>query len=167
MVSHTSAHTVVPRVKLLMLSIRKFYEDLTKWVPFWDSFNSSIHLNPALSTIDKFNYLMSPGGDVILHLSSTTSHVHHSWPWHAVVPNRTQSRDCVTSSNYFSRHGHYLSCVLCLLILSWTCLCTTELFYFQTLLKHTLSLDIITDPYYWAWKTNVHAPYGSLICYLY
>ena len=59
MTPHTSAHAVVPGVKLPKLTIRKFNGDLTKWVTVWDSFNSSIHLNPALSSIDKFNYLMS------------------------------------------------------------------------------------------------------------
>ena len=32
---------------------------MTKWVTFWDSFNSSIHSNPNLSGVDKFNYLIS------------------------------------------------------------------------------------------------------------
>ena len=39
--------------------IKKFNGDLTKWVAFLDSFNSSIHANPTLSTVDKFNYLSS------------------------------------------------------------------------------------------------------------
>ena len=52
-------HTAGPQVKLPKLSIRKFNGDLTKWVTFWDSFNSSIHTNPALSSVDKFNYLTS------------------------------------------------------------------------------------------------------------
>ena len=30
-----------------------------KWVTFWDAFNSSIHNNPSLSSVDKFNYLVS------------------------------------------------------------------------------------------------------------
>ena len=47
------------QVKLPKLSIRKFNGDLTKWVTFWDSFNCSIHTNPILSSIDKFNYLTS------------------------------------------------------------------------------------------------------------
>ena len=50
--------SVVPHVKLPKLSIRKFNGGLTKWVTFWDSYNSSIHLNPLLSSIDKFNYLV-------------------------------------------------------------------------------------------------------------
>ena len=48
-----------PRVKLPKLSIKKFSGDLTKWVTFWDSFDSSIHNNPSLSDVDKFNYLSS------------------------------------------------------------------------------------------------------------
>ena len=53
--------TVIPshNVKLPKLSIRKFGGDLTKWVTFWDSFDSSIHSNPTLSNVDKFNYLNS------------------------------------------------------------------------------------------------------------
>ena len=54
-----STHTIVPQVKLPKLSIRKFNGALTKWVTFWDSFNSSIHANPTLSSIDKINYLIS------------------------------------------------------------------------------------------------------------
>ena len=46
-------------MKLPKLSIKKFGGDLTKWVTFWDIFNSSIHSNPTLSSVDKFNYLMS------------------------------------------------------------------------------------------------------------
>ena len=30
-----------------------------EWTPFWDSYSSSIHENPNLSDIDKFNYLHS------------------------------------------------------------------------------------------------------------
>ena len=49
----------VPQVKLPKLSIKKFNGDITKWVTFWDSYNSSIHSNPTLSDVDKFNYLVS------------------------------------------------------------------------------------------------------------
>eukprot|EP00731_Ephydatia_muelleri_P027563 Em0019g436a len=46
-------------VKLPKLSLRKFDGDLTSWATFWDSYESSIHLNPDLSSVDKFNYLHS------------------------------------------------------------------------------------------------------------
>ena len=41
------------------LNMKRFSGDLTKWTTFWDSFSSSIHENPFLSKIDKFNYLIS------------------------------------------------------------------------------------------------------------
>ncbi len=50
---------IVPQVKLPKLSIKRFNGDLTRWVTFWDSFNSSIHTNPTLSSVDKFSYLIS------------------------------------------------------------------------------------------------------------
>lgn len=48
-----------PKVKLPKLTLKKFNGDLTKWTPFWDSYESSIHHNPSLSAIDKFVYLNS------------------------------------------------------------------------------------------------------------
>ena len=47
------------RVKLPKLSIRPFNGEITSWTTFWDSYDSAIHQNPALSDIDKFNYLKS------------------------------------------------------------------------------------------------------------
>ena len=32
---------------------------MTRWLSFWNSFESAIHNNPALSSVDKFNYLNS------------------------------------------------------------------------------------------------------------
>ena len=47
------------RVKLPNLSLKRFNGDLTKWMTFWDTFESAVHNNPTLSSIDKFNYLNS------------------------------------------------------------------------------------------------------------
>ena len=47
------------KVKLPRLTLKRFNGDVTKWCTFWDSFESSIHLNPELADIDKFNYLHS------------------------------------------------------------------------------------------------------------
>ena len=47
------------RVKLPKLSLKKFNGDLTKWITFWDTFESAVHRNSTLSSIDKFNYLNS------------------------------------------------------------------------------------------------------------
>lgn len=59
--SSTESTVIVPtpRVKLPKLSLRKFNGDVTKWASFWDSFDSAIHSNSNLSSIDKFNYLNS------------------------------------------------------------------------------------------------------------
>ena len=46
-----------PNVKLPKLTM-KFNCDLTKWTTFWDAFSSSSDAHPALSGIDKFNYLI-------------------------------------------------------------------------------------------------------------
>ena len=51
-----TSHSIVPQVRLLKFSIRKFNGDTTKWITFWVSFNYSIHINPSLSSVDKFNY---------------------------------------------------------------------------------------------------------------
>ena len=51
--------TATTRVKLPKLSLKRFNGDLTKWSTFWDSFESSIHQNSDLSSIDKFAYLNS------------------------------------------------------------------------------------------------------------
>lgn len=48
-----------PQVKLPKLSLRKFDGDLTKWMTFWDTFESAVHNNCALTSIDKFSYLTS------------------------------------------------------------------------------------------------------------
>ena len=46
-------------MKLPNLSLKRFNGDLTKWMTFWDTFESAVHNNPTLSSIDKFNYLNS------------------------------------------------------------------------------------------------------------
>ena len=48
-----------PQVKLPKLTIHPFNGDITKWMTFWDSYESSIRNNDGLSDIDKFNYLRS------------------------------------------------------------------------------------------------------------
>ena len=46
------------RVKLPKLSLKKFNGHF-KWITFWDMFESVVHRNSTLSSIDKFNYLNS------------------------------------------------------------------------------------------------------------
>ena len=45
--------------KLPRLVLPKFKGDITQFRSFWDSFESAVQKNPALSTVDKFNYLNS------------------------------------------------------------------------------------------------------------
>jgi len=46
-----------PTIKLPKLELQKFNGDVLKWQEFWDSFDASIHRNPNLQPVDKFNYL--------------------------------------------------------------------------------------------------------------
>ena len=50
---------VRPRVRLPKITLRKYGGNPAEWTSFWDSYQSSIHNNPDLSDIDKFNYLRS------------------------------------------------------------------------------------------------------------
>ena len=47
------------KVKLPKLTLPHFNGNLTRWTAFWDSYESAIHGNDALSEVDKFNYLRS------------------------------------------------------------------------------------------------------------
>ena len=55
----SAAHAPDNRVKLPKLTIQPFEGDVTKWTPFWDSYDSAIHQNTSLAKSDKFNYLRS------------------------------------------------------------------------------------------------------------
>ena len=45
--------------KLPKLELKKFHGNPMHWYPFWESFESAVHKNPNLSSVDKFNYLKS------------------------------------------------------------------------------------------------------------
>ena len=47
------------KVKLPKISLPRFNGRPVKWIPFWDSYESTIHSNHDLSSVDKFNYLRS------------------------------------------------------------------------------------------------------------
>lgn len=55
--SPPSSQQKTVRVKLPKLEVRKFSGKLGEWQEFWDSFESSIHLNDGLLNVDKFSYL--------------------------------------------------------------------------------------------------------------
>lgn len=45
------------KAKLPKLEVKKFSGRIQDWQEFWDSLQSSIHLNKSLSAVDKFSYL--------------------------------------------------------------------------------------------------------------
>ena len=49
----------MPTKRLPELKLLHFTGDMTKWIPFWDSYKAAIHEDPELSDIDKFTYLRS------------------------------------------------------------------------------------------------------------
>ena len=54
-----------PTIKLSKLELQKFNGSILKWQEFWDSSDASIHKNPNLQPVDKFNYLRAElEGDV-------------------------------------------------------------------------------------------------------
>jgi len=48
---------VLTHAKLPKLELKKFHGNPIHWYPFWKSFESAVHKNPILSSVDKFNYL--------------------------------------------------------------------------------------------------------------
>ena len=48
------------QAKLAKLTLPRYSEEPTKWQQFWDSFESAVHKNSAISNVDKFNYLKGP-----------------------------------------------------------------------------------------------------------
>ena len=57
-IAMTSATTNI-KSKLPKLTLLKFKGDVTKWDMFWDSYESAIHKNYAITKVDKFNYYMA------------------------------------------------------------------------------------------------------------
>ena len=54
------SHFTVSRrtsVRLLKIELKKLGGQIIKWQEFWDTFEATIHDNPSLQPIEKFNYL--------------------------------------------------------------------------------------------------------------
>ena len=47
------------KIRLSKITLPRFARDPIKWMSFWDSYQSAVHLNSALSNVDKLNYLRS------------------------------------------------------------------------------------------------------------
>ena len=56
-VINESGSTRSVSVKLPKMELVKFNGDVLKWQEFWDSFQSSVHENQTIKSIDKMNYL--------------------------------------------------------------------------------------------------------------
>ena len=57
--SQVHVSKVFTHAKLPKLELKKFHGNPMQWYPFWESFESAVHKNPNLSSVDKFNYLKS------------------------------------------------------------------------------------------------------------
>ena len=57
--SQSHVAKVFTHAKLPKLELKKFHGNPLHWYPFWESFESAVHKNPNLSSVDKFNYLKS------------------------------------------------------------------------------------------------------------
>ena len=72
--------TVERSVRLPKINMKSFNGDLTAWTPFWDSCASSLHDNPTLSDVDRFNYLNSllegPTRGAVSGLTLTSANYH-------------------------------------------------------------------------------------------
>jgi hypothetical protein len=55
----TSSHTVVSQVRLPKLDLQKFSGDPLTWTSFINLFDTTIHRNATLSSVMKFQYLLS------------------------------------------------------------------------------------------------------------
>ena len=58
--SQVHVSKVFTHAKLPKLELKKFHGNPMQWYPFWESFESAVHKNPNLSSVDKFNYFKSP-----------------------------------------------------------------------------------------------------------
>ncbi|GFU69164.1 uncharacterized protein TNCV_3284421 [Trichonephila clavipes] len=56
------------RIKVPKYHITRFYgDDASKWLTFWNSFETAVHNNESLNKVDKFNYLKAHLGGSALN----------------------------------------------------------------------------------------------------
>ena len=66
--TNSSVSSIHSQAKLPKLELKKFYGNHIDWYPFWESFESAVHLNSTLTGVDKFNYLKSLLGGSAAHV---------------------------------------------------------------------------------------------------
>ena len=73
----TGMPPVGSHIRLPKLTIQPFDGEITRWTPFWESYESTIHKNSSLSAVDKFNYLRSllrgPAQEAVSGLTLSTA----------------------------------------------------------------------------------------------
>ena len=94
--------SIISKVKLPKMVLKKFDGQLTNWATFWDMFVSSVHTNSELSDIDRFNYLHSllegPAADAVSGLSLTTANYAEAI---AILKKRFGNRQQVVSKHMY------------------------------------------------------------------
>lgn len=87
-------------VQLPKLTISKFFDDPSRYMEFWEQFESAIHSNNSLSYIDKFNYLKSLCGGLALNsISGLSLNSDDNKSAVEIVKNRFGRTDLTTSIN--------------------------------------------------------------------
>ncbi|XP_055542582.1 uncharacterized protein LOC129728192 [Wyeomyia smithii] len=88
------------KVKLPEIRLPLFNGKIFEWVPFRDSFQSLIHINPQLSDMDRFTYLRSAlVGDVLQEISSIgLSAANYSIAWTA-LQNRFENKKLIVKAH--------------------------------------------------------------------
>ena len=91
------------RSKLPKFVLPKFKGDITQFRMFWDSFESAVHNNPGLTTINKFNHLNS-------QLEGFAFRTVQGLP---ITEGNYQSAVDILQPHYFSAYGgtHENSCL--------------------------------------------------------
>lgn len=65
---------VLTHAKLPKLELKKFHGNLIHWYPFWESFESTFHKNPNLSSVDYLQSLLTgTAGSAIAGLALTSA----------------------------------------------------------------------------------------------
>ena len=98
---HTSnSNRRFPRVKYPDLKIPTFSGSFDTWLSFYDSFNSMIHNDPDLPTIQKFHYLKGcvtgDAANIISSLETTTENYKVAWD---LLKNRDDNKKFIIDSH--------------------------------------------------------------------
>ena len=86
--------------KLQKIKLPRFHSDVTRWLSFWDSFNSAIHTNGNISNIDKFHYLKGlldgSAAQSIQGLSLTSANYHEAI---SILKERYSNKQMIISAH--------------------------------------------------------------------